>query len=123
MSVQILEREGRPAFVVMPIEEYQRLLEALEDAHDVVAIEMFHRRLISGEEETLPIRVVDRILSGENALRVVREHRKLTLQQLADACGVTNSHISQIENGKRSMSTKVLKKLAEVLRIDVELLL
>ncbi len=123
MSVQILEREGRPAFVVMPIEEYQRLLEALEDAHDVVAIETFHRRLISGEEETLPIRVVDRILSGENALRMVREHRNLTLQQLADACGVTNSHISQIENGKRSMSTKVLKKLAEVLRIDVELLL
>ncbi len=123
MSVQILEREGRPAFVVMPIEEYQRLLDALEDAHDVVTIEASHRRLISGEEETLPIRVVDRILSGENALRVVREHRNLTLQRLADACGVTNSHISQIENGKRSMSTQVLKKLAEVLRIEVELLL
>ncbi len=123
MSVQILERDGRPAFVVMPIEEYQRLLEALEDAHDVTAIEAFHRRLISGEEETLPISVLDRIWSGENALRVLREYRTLTLQQLGDACGVSNSHISQIESGKRSMSTRVLKKLAEALRIDVDLLL
>ena len=123
MSVQILERDGHPAFVVMPIEEYQRLLEALEDAHDVVAIEAFHRRLISGEEETLPISVLDQIWSGENPLRVLRKYRSLTLQQLGDACGVSNSHISQIESGKRSMSTRVLKKLAEALRIDVDLLL
>ncbi len=33
MSVQILEHEGRPVFVLMPIEEYERLLAALEDAH------------------------------------------------------------------------------------------
>jgi transcriptional regulator with XRE-family HTH domain len=38
-------------------------------------------------------------------------------------CGVTGFHISQIEKGKRSMSTKDLKKLADVLRADVELLL
>ena len=122
MSVQILERDGRPAFVVMPIEEYERLLEALEDAHDAAVIEQFHTRLLAGEEETLPMHVVDQILGGENPVRVLRKYRRMTLQRLADACEVTNSHISQIEKGKSSMSTDVLKKMSQALSVDVELL-
>ncbi|ADK85945.1 transcriptional regulator, XRE family [Desulfarculus baarsii DSM 2075] len=123
MSVQILEHEGRPAFALMPIEEYERLVAALEDAHDAATIEEFYRRLVSGEEETFPAEVVDRLLAGEHPVRVLRSHRGMTLQQVADACGVTNSHISQIEKGKRSMSTELLKKMAEALRVDAEMLL
>lgn len=123
MSVQILEHEGRPAFALMPIEEYERLVAALEDAHDAATIEEFYRRLVSGEEQTFPAEVADRLLAGEHPVRVLRSHRGMTLQQVADACGVTNSHISQIENGKRSMSTELLKKMAEALRVDAEMLL
>lgn len=123
MSVQILEHEGKPAFALMPIEEYERLVTALEDAHDSATIEEFYRRLVSGEEETFPAEVADRLLAGEHPVRVLRSHRGMTLQQVADACGVTNSHISQIEKGKRSMSTELLKKMAEALRVDAELLL
>lgn len=123
MSVQILEHEGKPAFALMPIEEYERLVTALEDAHDAATIEDFYRRLVSGEEETFPAEVADRLLAGEHPVRVLRSHRGMTLQQVADACGVTNSHISQVEMGKRSMSTELLKKVAEALRVDAELLL
>lgn len=123
MSVQILEHEGKPAFAVMPIEEYERLVGALEDAHDAATLEEFYRRLVSGEEETFPAEVADRLLAGEHPVRVLRSYRGMTLQQLADACGVTNSHISQVEKGKRSMSTELLKKVAKALRVDPELLL
>jgi len=123
MSVQILEHEGKPAFALMPIEEYERLVTALEDAHDAATIEEFYRRLVSGEEETFSAEVADRLLAGEHPVRVLRSHRGMTLQQVADACGVTNSHISQVEKGKRSMSTELLKKMAEALRVDAELLL
>jgi len=123
MSVQILEYEGRPAFALMPIKEYERLVAALEDAHDAKAIEEFYRRLVSGEEETFPADVADRLLAGEHPVRVLRSYRGMTLQQVADTCGVTNAHISQIEKGKRSMSTQLLKRMAEALRVDVELLL
>lgn len=95
----------------------------MEDARDAAAIEAFHKRLVAGEEETLPAVVVDRILAGENPVRVLRAYRGLTLQQLADACQVSNAHVSQIERGKRSMSSAVLKKMAQALRVDVELLL
>lgn len=96
---------------------------ALEDAHDAATIEEFYRRLVAGEEETFPAEVVDRLLSGENPVRVLRSYRGMTLQQVADACGVTNAHISQIEKSKRSMSTDLLKRMAEALRVDAELLL
>lgn len=123
MSVQILEHDGRPAFAIMPAEEYQALLEALEDAHDALRIEEFHRRLLAGEEEVFPLDLVDRLLAGDNPVRVLREYRGMTLQQVADACGVTNAHVSQVERGKRSMSTELLKKMAKALRVDVEMLL
>ena len=123
MNVRVLEKDGEPAFVILPIEEYDRLLEALEDARDAARIEEFHRQLISGEVETLPIEVVDRILEGENPVAVMRGYRGLTLQQVADACGITNAHVSQIEKGKRSMSIGVLKRISEALQVDVELLL
>ena len=123
MSVQILEHQGRPVFALMPIEEYERLLTALEDAHDAAAIEGFYRRLVAGEEDTFPVEVVDRLLAGENPVRVLRAYRGLTLQEVADACGVSNPHISQIEKGKRSMSVELLKKVANALRVDAERLL
>ncbi|EFL52909.1 transcriptional regulator, XRE family [Solidesulfovibrio fructosivorans JJ]] len=123
MSVQILEHEGRPAFALLPIEEYERLVAALEDAHDAATLEAFYRKLVSGEEETFPAEVADRLLAGEHPVRVLRSHRGMTLQQVADICGVTNAHISQIERGKRCMSTELLQKMAEALRVDIELLL
>lgn len=123
MSVQILEHDGRPAFAIMPVEEYNRLLEALEDAHDAAAIESFYNRLVAGEEETFPADVVDGLLAGENPVKMLRAYRGMTLQQVADACGVTNSHVSQVEKDKRSMSTDLLKRMAAALDVDVEMLL
>ena len=123
MSVQILEHNGHPAFAIMPVEEYNRLLMALEDAHDTAAIKSFYSRLVAGEEETFPADVVDRLLAGENPVKVLRAHRGMTLQQVADACGVTNSHVSQVEKGKRSMSTDLLKRMAAALGVDAEMLL
>lgn len=123
MSVQILNHHGQPAFAVMPMDEYERLLAALEDARDAATIEEFHRRLVAGEEETFPAQVADRILAGENPVRVLRSYRGMTLREVAKACDVTDSHISQIEKGKRSMSIELLKRMAAVLRVDAELLL
>ena len=123
MNVHILEHEGKPAFVVLPFEEYQQLLDTLEDASDTETLTAFHTALCDGQEETFPAAVVDRLLAGEHPVRVLREHRGLTLQQVADAGGVTNSAISQIEQGKRDPSVSLLKKLAAVLRVDVGMLL
>ncbi|MDQ6971643.1 MAG: hypothetical protein Q9M30_03255 [Mariprofundaceae bacterium] len=37
MNVQILEKNGKPEYAVLPIEEYRKLLEMAEDAADIQA--------------------------------------------------------------------------------------
>ena len=54
-------------------------------------------------------------------LRELRERRGLTIRQLEMLSGVSNSYISQIENGKKEIpSAKILKKLADPLRVSIE---
>lgn len=48
-------------------------------------------------------------------LRRMREERGLTLQQLADAVGITKPYLWQIENGKRRLSYALAVKIASVL--------
>jgi transcriptional regulator with XRE-family HTH domain len=47
----------------------------------------------------------------------------MTLEALGTACGVSAAALSQIENGKREPSVGLLKKLAEALRVDVDVLI
>lgn len=42
-----------------------------------------------------------------------------TQRWLAEGCGVTEAHMSQIINGKTRPSSKVSEKMAELLQMDV----
>lgn len=55
-------------------------------------------------------------------IRRQRELGHLSLRQLADACGVSNAYLSQIERGLRTPSSFVLKALAEGLELSSETL-
>lgn len=50
-----------------------------------------------------------------NYLRAWREYRKLTQEELADSVGTTKAVISLLENEKRPLSSKWLRKLGEAL--------
>jgi transcriptional regulator with XRE-family HTH domain len=52
-----------------------------------------------------PVHVVDRVLAGESEVRVFREHRGLTQQALAAACGISVPYLTQIETGRRRPPT------------------
>jgi transcriptional regulator with XRE-family HTH domain len=55
-------------------------------------------------------------------LREQRVAAQLSLRQLADATGVSNPYLSQIERGLRRPSAEVLQQLAKGLRISAETL-
>ena len=55
-------------------------------------------------------------------LREQRTANRLSLRQLADAAGVSNPYLSQIERGLRRPSADVLQALAKALRISAETL-
>ncbi|WP_053958293.1 helix-turn-helix transcriptional regulator [Sulfobacillus thermosulfidooxidans] len=52
-------------------------------------------------------------------LREIRRRRRMTQTQLAECIGVTQSHIAQIERGKRRGSIAVLQKLAVALNVSL----
>ena len=51
-----------------------------------------------------------------------REQAKISLRQLADAAGVSNPYLSQIERGLRKPSADILQQIAKGLRISAEAL-
>jgi transcriptional regulator with XRE-family HTH domain len=55
-------------------------------------------------------------------LREQRQGAKLSLRQLAEAAGVSNPYLSQVERGLRKPSAEVLQQIAKGLRISAEVL-
>ncbi|MCF2434583.1 helix-turn-helix domain-containing protein [Streptomyces thinghirensis] len=55
-------------------------------------------------------------------LREQRRNAQLSLRQLADAAGVSNPYLSQIERGLRKPSAEVRQQVAKALRISAETL-
>ena len=113
----ILDDSGRPAFAVIPWREYERLAAGDEAG---LSDEALYDRAGSEGEEAFPIDVADRLLAGENAVRVYRNHRGMTQKQLAGAAGINPIYLSQIERGRRTGSTRTLVAIAGVLGVDLD---
>jgi ribosome-binding protein aMBF1 (putative translation factor) len=102
--------------IVMPEAEYEALLDAADiaDAHRVLA------EIESGRQEWVPSEIVDRLLEGENRIRVWREHRGLTAADLAAKAKISAAYLSELETGKKTGTVETLRKLANVLKLDID---
>ncbi|MFN8488604.1 MAG: helix-turn-helix transcriptional regulator [Caldilineaceae bacterium] len=118
MSVQVIEKNGQIEWAVIPYDEYQKLLEAAEMLADIRAYDAVKASLATGEE-LIPSSVVYALLEGENPIRVWRDYRGLTQQQLADKVGIRKPYLSQLESGKRRGSTEVLQRIAQTLDVSL----
>ena len=117
-GVQIIEKDGRPEYAVVPIDEYRRMVASLEESEDRAAIERAVRENAAGE--TVPGEVVHAILDGAPPLRAWRRHRRLTLGALAARVGVTKGYLSQIENGRKSGTLDLVRRLAAALGVTLD---
>jgi DNA-binding XRE family transcriptional regulator len=111
----IVERGGR-RFVLVPEHQFREMTAAVEDLDDIRAYDRAKAR----PQEFVPIAVADRLIAGEPPLRVWREYRKLTQQQLADRAGFSKPYLSQLENGSRDGTVAALKRLAAALSVDLD---
>lgn len=55
-------------------------------------------------------------------IREQRERSRISLRKLADAAGISNPYLSQIERGLRKPSAEILKGIAKSLSISAETL-
>lgn len=120
---QIILSPSGERLVVLPETEYQRLKEAAEDRADIAEHEAFRTRLAAGEEEIVPAEVANALVAGENAIRVWRRHRALTLAELAEASGLSQPYLSQLESGARDGTVKAMRRIAGALGLALDDLL
>ena len=120
METQTIVTPNGERLVVLSEAAYETLVRAAEDAEDAKAFAVFQHRLEVGEEELVPAEIVDRILAGENRIKVWREHRGLTASALARTVGIAQGFLSQIETGKRDGTAETLLKIAVELRVSIE---
>ena len=119
MSAQIIEIGGQQA-AVLPVDEYQSLLEKAEMLDDVSAYDKAKAELASGNDELVPAEIAESLLDGENPIKVWRKYRKLSQNQLADAAGISQAYLAQIETGKREGGISVYQTIAEILSVDLD---
>jgi PHD/YefM family antitoxin component YafN of YafNO toxin-antitoxin module len=60
----IVDENGKRVSVILPVEEYERLLEELEELEDIRAYDEAKAALERGEEEVIPL---------DQAMREIRE--------------------------------------------------
>ena len=102
----------------MPIDGYRRMVASLEESADRAAIDRALRENAAGE--TISGEVVHAMLDGAPPLRARRRHRRLTLGGLAARVGVTMGYLSQIENGRKSGTLDLLRRLAAALGVTLD---
>jgi predicted transcriptional regulator len=123
MSVQIIEKNGKPEWAIIPFKEYQKLQEALEDAEDIRDIERSLKAIQEEKEITIPGEITFAILEGTSPIRAWREYKNIKMNELSKKAGISPAYLSQIENNKRNPTIDTLKAIARELDIDIDMLI
>ena len=90
------------------------IMEILEQAPVEV-----RRMTLSADDEHTPDDLVLWVKHVSSRIKQFRTEASLTQDQLAEASGLPQSHISRIENGKHSPSRTTLEKIAAALKVSL----
>ncbi|HLE92614.1 MAG TPA: hypothetical protein VI753_15795 [Anaerolineales bacterium] len=69
-EIQIIERDGKPEWAILPYEEYLQLIEQAELLEDIRDFDEISAAIERGDEELIPTEVVNAILDGKNPIKV-----------------------------------------------------
>lgn len=88
---------------------------------DALAVAAFDRAVADYDpDEALPFELFERISDGESPIKVWREHRGLTQAALAEAAGLRQGSLSDLERGRRSASFEAFCRLADALDVTLD---
>lgn len=104
MSVQVIIRDGKPEYAVLPWEEYQALL---TNGRDVSA-----EKLVEASDTALGA------LPTFGTLPMLREAKGLSQEALARSVGISPAYLALIESGERDPDNAIRRALARALEIE-----
>lgn len=105
--------------VVLTEAEYDALL----DARDAAVSAAIAERVRTGEEETFTLDQAIAFAEAPTPLAFWRKHRGFTQKALADAVGISQSYVADLESGRRKGNPSLLLRLSKALRTSVERLI
>ena len=118
------QKTANGEIAILPRKEYEALIaraaEADEDSGTARLVARARKQAAS--EELIPKTVVDRIANGENPVRVLREWRDVTQMELNYRTDISQGHLSDIENSRRVGSPETLRRIANALKVPLDLL-
>ena len=106
---QIITQNGKPAFAVIPWNDYLELIRNQVEADQ--------------SDVWFPNEVVKANVRGDSLVKAWREYFKLTQAQLAAKTGMKQSALARLENSDARPRRATLAKLAEAMGIDVDQLI
>jgi ribosome-binding protein aMBF1 (putative translation factor) len=119
------QKTPRGEVAILPRKDYEALIvrasEADEDAGTARVVARARNEIARGGP-LLPKDVVDRMANGESPVRVLREWRDITQMYLSFKTNLSQGHISDIENGRRTGTATALRLIANVLKVPLDLL-
>ena len=68
----------------------------IADLEDAISIAAAKKAVESGEDELIPAEVVNRIIDGENPIRVYRDYRGLTQKDLAQKVDISGPYLCEL---------------------------
>lgn len=98
MNVQVIARDGKPEYAVLPWELYQQLL---KDA---------------GRDK--PAAAQEEPLASLRELKSLREQAALTVEDVAREAGISPHYLQMIESGEREVSDVLKRTLARALKVS-----
>jgi hypothetical protein len=94
-TIQFIERDGKREFAVIPIELYERLSAALEDADDAA---LFDSVRAADDGFRIPAAVANALLDSEQPIKVWRGHRGLTQGALKTLKAIAGALILKVDD-------------------------
>jgi len=126
MKAQFIKTDSGEELAVLPRADYEDLLRQAhgEDAGTARIISRTTAALKARQDVELPAEVAEAIARGENPLRVIRQWRDMIQTYLGEVkTQIGQSTVSALENGTRRGTPAIWKKLAEVLRVPMDVLI
>lgn len=119
-KVQYIEGTGGERLAVLPEKDFNVLAQAAEDLADIASYDTAKQTLDTGTSEMIPAEYANRLINGENPIRVWREYRGLSAKALAETSGISGAYLSEIETGKKEGRVSTLKSIAVALGVDLD---
>jgi DNA-binding XRE family transcriptional regulator len=124
---QVIRTESGEELIVMSRRDYVALLaragdKTAEDEMTGRIVDASLAAMARGEEVALPEKIWAEIEAGKCPVRVLRKHRGLTQAALADAAGVSQAYVAEIETGRKSGAPDTLKAIARALDVPLDVL-